>query len=103
MQYLITTKKENTFSATVFVGAVTNFVLKFFPIQVFQSMGAAVALVVAETTIAIIQIYIVRKEMNRLDLTGYEVVRAQYFATLQNPAMTISEIKEAHLVTIRLA
>ena len=27
---------------------------------------------------------------NRLDLTGYEVVRAQYFATLQNPAMTIS-------------
>ena len=26
----------------------------------------------------------------RLDLTGYEVVRAQYFATLQNPAMTIS-------------
>ncbi len=28
--------------------------------------------------------------INRLDLTGYEVVRAQYFATLQNPAMTIS-------------
>ena len=27
--------------------------------------------------------------VNRLDLTGYEVVRAQYFATLQNPAMTI--------------
>ena len=27
--------------------------------------------------------------MNRLDLTGYEVVRAQYFATLQNPAITI--------------
>ena len=27
---------------------------------------------------------------NRLDLTGYEIVRAQYFATLQNPAMTIS-------------
>ncbi len=28
--------------------------------------------------------------MNRLDLTGYEVVRTQYFATLQNPVMTIS-------------
>ena len=28
--------------------------------------------------------------MNRLDLTGYEVVRAQYFSTLRNPAMTIS-------------
>lgn len=31
--------------------------------------------------------------MNRLDLSGYEVVRAQYFATLQNPAMTISNGK----------
>ena len=30
---------------------------------------------------------------NRLNLTGYEVVRAQYFATLQNPAMTISNGK----------
>lgn len=26
----------------------------------------------------------------RIDLTGYEVVRAQYFSTMQNPAMTIS-------------
>ena len=31
--------------------------------------------------------------MNRLDLSGYEVVRAQYFATLQNPAMTIANGK----------
>lgn len=31
--------------------------------------------------------------MNRLDLTGYEVVRAQYFSTLRNPAMTISNGK----------
>lgn len=29
----------------------------------------------------------------RLDLTGYEVVRAQYFSTMQNPAMTISNRK----------
>ena len=26
----------------------------------------------------------------RLDLTGYEIVRGQYFSTMQNPAMTIS-------------
>ena len=30
--------------------------------------------------------------MNRLNLSGYEVVRAQYFSTLQNPAMTISMV-----------
>ena len=68
MQYLIPTKRENTFSATVIIGAVTNFVLNFFLIQVFQSMGAAVASVVAETTIAIIQIYIVRKELSPFEI-----------------------------------
>ena len=26
----------------------------------------------------------------RLDLTGYEIVRVQYFSTMQNPAMTIA-------------
>ena len=70
MQYLIPTKRENTFSATVIAGAVTNFVLNFFLIQSFQSMGAAVASVAAEITIAIIQIFIVRKE-----LSSFEIVK----------------------------
>lgn len=68
MQYLIPTKRENTFSLTVIIGAVTNFVLNLFLIQMFQSMGAAIASVVAETTIAIIQIYIVRKELSPLEI-----------------------------------
>lgn len=68
MQYLIPTKRENTFSLTVIIGALTNFVLNFFLIQMFQSMGAAIASVVAETTIAIIQIYIVRKELSPLEI-----------------------------------
>ena len=68
MQYLIPTKRENIFSLTVIIGALTNFVLNFFLIQMFQSMGAAIASVVAETTIAIIQIYIVRKELSPLEI-----------------------------------
>lgn len=68
MQYLIPTKRENTFSLTVIIGALTNFVLNFFLIQMFQSMGAAIASVVAETTIAIIQIYIVRKELSPFEI-----------------------------------
>lgn len=86
MQYLIPTKRENTFSATVIVGAVTNFVLNFFLIQIFQSMGAAVASVVAETTIAIIQIYIVRKELSPLEIvrcgTHYYIAGGVMFAVL---------------------
>lgn len=36
---------------------------------------------------------VVANVKKRLDLTGYEVVRAQYFSTMQNPAMTISNGK----------
>ena len=68
MQYLIPTKRENTFSVTVIAGAVINFVLNFFLIQIFQSMGAAFASIVAETMISIIQIYTVRKELSPLEI-----------------------------------
>lgn len=68
MLYLIPTKRENTFSVTVIVGAVTNFILNIFLIRFFQSMGAAIASVVSETTIAIIQIYIVRKELSPFEI-----------------------------------
>lgn len=63
MQYLIPTKRQNTFSLTVIIGALTNFALNCVLIYWFQSIGAAIASVTAEAIIAIVQIYIVRKEL----------------------------------------
>lgn len=90
MQYLIPTKRENTFSLTVIIGALTNFVLNFFLIQMFQSMGAAIASVVAETIIAIIQIYIVRNE-----LSPFEIVKCglHYFIAGGLMFITIMQIR----------
>lgn len=64
MQYLIPTKRQNTFTLTVLIGAGVNFLLNFILINHFQSIGAAIASVAAETTIALVQIYIVRKELS---------------------------------------
>lgn len=64
MQYLIPTKRENLFTITVVIGAIVNFVLNYFLISKFQSIGAAVASVAAETVIAIVQLIIVRKEFS---------------------------------------
>ena len=58
MQYLIPTERQTLFTITVIIGAVANFVLNFVLIRFLQSLGAAIASVVAETTIAVIQIYI---------------------------------------------
>lgn len=64
MQYLIPTKRQNIFTRTVVYGAVTNLVLNYFLITSLQSYGAAIASVTAETVIAVVQIYIVRKELS---------------------------------------
>lgn len=86
MQYLMPTKRENIFSATVIIGAATNFAMNFFLIQLFQSTGAAIASVVAETTIAIIQIYIVRKELSPFEIikcgVNYFIAVGVMFAVL---------------------
>lgn len=68
MQYLIPTKRQNIFTRTVIYGAIVNFVLNYFLISLFESYGAAIASVIAETVIAIVQIYIVRKELSSLEI-----------------------------------
>ena len=64
MQYLIPTKRQNLFTMTVLIGAGVNFSLNLVLIFFFQSIGAAAASVIAETTIALVQLYLVRKEFS---------------------------------------
>ena len=64
MQYLIPTKQQNIFTKTVIIGAVTNMCLNAVLIYFFQSVGAAIASVIAETVIAAVQLYIVRNEFS---------------------------------------
>lgn len=66
MQYLIPTKRQNIFTLTVIIGAITNFLMNIVLIRILQSNGAAIASVMAETTIAIVQLIIVRKELSLL-------------------------------------
>lgn len=64
IQYLIPTKRQNIFTLTVVIGAITNFTFNSILIRTNASVGAAIASVIAETTIAIVQIIIVRKELS---------------------------------------
>lgn len=63
MQYLVPIGKQNIFTITVIAGAVINFILNLILIPLYKALGAAIASVVAESFIAILQIYIVRKEL----------------------------------------
>lgn len=64
MQYLVPTKREHLLTLTVVIGAVVNFLCNLVLIYFFQSMGAAVASLTAETTISLVQIFLVRKELS---------------------------------------
>lgn len=70
VQYLIPTKRESLLTRTVFVGAFVNLILNAVLIKYFQSFGAAVASVAAETTIAAVQLYFVRKELSLKTILG---------------------------------
>ena len=64
VQYLIPTKRQNTFTKTVLIGATVNFIANICLIPIFGAIGAAFASVLAETVIALVQLVIVRNELS---------------------------------------
>ena len=59
VQCLIPIKKQNLFTISVVVGAAVNLILNLFLIPRFYAAGAAIASVVAESVITLIQVYFV--------------------------------------------
>lgn len=84
IQYLIPTKRQNLFTLTVILGAGTNFGLNMVLIRYFQSAGAAIASVAAETVIAVVQLVIVRKE-----LSPWRVVREGFYYYIAGAVMAL--------------
>ena len=68
IQYLIPTKKQNQFTITVTIGAIINVVLNFILIKLVGAIGAVISSVLSEVAILIAQIFIIRKEVNILEM-----------------------------------
>ena len=64
IQFLIPTKRQNIFTLTVIIGACVNFIMNYILIKSYQSIGAAIASVTAETVIAVIQLVMIRDQIN---------------------------------------
>lgn len=94
MQYLIPTKRQNVFTRTVVYGAVINFILNIILITKFQSYGAAIASVTAETVIALVQIWSIRKE-----LSPWEIIKSGMHYYIAGFAMAVV----LYLVGVRLS
>ncbi len=60
-QFLLPTKQQKQYTISVIVGAIVNLIFNFLLIPKFMSIGAAVATVLAETSVTVIQFYYIRK------------------------------------------
>ena len=67
-QYLLPTKKQKEYTISVTAGAVVNFILNMIFIRLWGAVGASIATVIAEFTVTIVQCYMVREEINSLEI-----------------------------------
>lgn len=67
-QYLLPTKKQKEFTISVTLGAITNVVLNAILINIWKSIGASIATVIAEFTVTGIQFYLARKEISIIEV-----------------------------------
>ena len=63
-QFLLSTKRQKEFTISVTIGAIVNFILNLILIYFLKSVGAAIATVLAELAVVIVQFIYVRKDFN---------------------------------------
>lgn len=74
-QYLLPTKKQKQFTISVIVGCIINLILNGLLIKSYSSFGACISTIVAEFSVAAIQMFFVRKE---LDIIGIIKLSKKY-------------------------
>lgn len=67
-QYFVPTKQQKKYTISVTAGAIVNFVLNIICINIWQSVGAAIATTIAECTVTGIQFYLLRNEFKFVDV-----------------------------------
>lgn len=75
-QYFLPTKQEKYYTISVFTGATVNFVLNWILIVKFDAIGASIATVVAELSVLVVQLFLVRKQ---LELSKIFLLAVKYF------------------------
>ena len=79
-QYLIPTKQQKKFTISVTIGAIINFVFNIIFINLWQSVGASIATVIAEYTVTGIQFYLVRNEISIVEVI--KLLRNYFIASI---------------------
>lgn len=64
VQYLVATKQENKYTLSVVISAILSLIINIILIPKLASLGAVISLIVAECSGSVIQLILVRKQLN---------------------------------------
>ena len=67
-QYLLPTKRQKEFTISVVCGAIINFIINISLIWKFGAIGASIGTVIAELTVAMVQIFFIRKDFKIINI-----------------------------------
>ena len=80
LQYLVPTKQQDKLTKSVCLGAFVNVVLNMFLIPRFYSVGAAIASVLAEFSVTIIQFIYVKDQLNMKNIV--KMIPGYFFSSI---------------------
>ncbi len=83
-QYLIATKKQKGYTISVMIGALVNLVFNLMLIRLFKSIGAAIATVIAELMVTVIQF-----NYAKADISIKDVVKSSFNYVIASVLMFI--------------
>ena len=67
-QYLLPIKRQKEFTISVVCGAIINFIINISLIWKFGAIGASIGTVIAELTVAMVQIFFIRKDFKIINI-----------------------------------
>ena len=74
-QYLLPTKRQKEYTISVTIGVIVNFFLNYFLIKKYESIGAAIATVLSQLVVDVIQLQYIKVE---IDIKGLLVLAKKY-------------------------
>lgn len=100
IQYLIPTKRQREYTISVTIGAIINFLINIVLIQKFAAIGAVISTLISEIIVAGIQIYLIRKQINVINILKkswkYVIIGLVMFAS----CLGINNLIESNLVSL---
>ena len=69
-QYLLPTKRQKEYTISVTIGVIVNFFLNYYLIKNFAAIGAAIATVLSQLVVDIVQLTYIRKDINIINMIG---------------------------------